>query len=71
MEGKIKFVDGHTGKWGYIVPNDGSEDVHFLTANILGPVPSNADVHAPVEFEVVEGSRGRDAKWMRLLYVRA
>jgi len=67
MEGKIKFVDGHTGKWGYIVPNDGSEDVHFLTANILGPVPSNADVHAPVEFEVVEGSRGRDAKWMRLL----
>ncbi len=67
MQGRIKFVDGKTGQWGFIIPSDGSADVHFKMASVEGPFPSNADIDAPVEFDLVEDGGGRHAQRMRML----
>ena len=37
MEGRIKFVDAKTQKWGYIVPPDKSADVYFKIEDFIGP----------------------------------
>lgn len=67
MEGRIKFVDRRTGQWGFIVPSDGSADVHFSMASVEGLLPSAADIDAPVDFELAEDGQGRHARRMRLL----
>ncbi|HEV2383161.1 MAG TPA: DUF3825 domain-containing protein, partial [Terriglobia bacterium] len=67
MEGRIKFVDGRSGQWGFIVPTDGSPDVHFAIGDVDGATPSSADADAAVEFELAEGGQRRHVKWMRLL----
>lgn len=67
MEGRIKFIDRRSGQWGFVVPLDGSSDVHFSMTSVEGPLPSNADVDAPVEFELAEDAPGRHAKRLRLL----
>ena len=54
MEGRIKFVDPKTQKWGFIVPADKTRDVHFDIADFAGPRPSPADNDAPVQFDLAE-----------------
>ena len=62
MEGRIKFVDAKTQKWGYIVPSDKSADVYFKIEDFIGPGPSTADSDAPVQFELVEQGSNREAR---------
>jgi cold shock CspA family protein len=68
MNGKIKFIDHRTGQWGYVVPDDGSPDVHFNMSDVEGPRPTEVDEGAPVEFDrlVQEGPR-RHAQRVRLV----
>jgi hypothetical protein len=67
MEGRIKFVDPKTQKWGFIIPSDKSRDVHFDIRDFVGPAPSVADADAPVAFELVEQGTSREAKRIQLL----
>jgi len=67
MRGKIKFVDSKTGQWGFIVPEDGSEDVHFKVADFSAPRPTPQDAELLVEFELQEDDSGRHARSARLL----
>jgi cold shock CspA family protein len=67
LNGKIKFVDVRTEQWGYIVPDDGSKDIHFWVSDATGEKPSNADAGAPVEFDLIEDARGRHARSFRLM----
>ena len=67
MEGRIKFVDAKTQKWGYIVPSDKSADVYFKIEDFIGPGPSTADSDAPVQFELVEQGSNREARRIKLL----
>lgn len=67
MEGRIKFVDPKTRKWGFIVPADKSRDVHFDIRDFAGPTPSVADADAPVTFELIEQGTSREAKRIQLL----
>lgn len=71
MKGKIKFLDSRTKQWGFVVPSDGSADAHFTIWAVEGAPPSEADVGAEVEFELVEDERGRHAKSLRFLHPRA
>jgi cold shock CspA family protein len=66
LNGKIKFVDGRSEQWGYIVPDDGSNDIHFWVSDATGEIPSHADTGAPVEFDLIEDARGRRARSLRL-----
>ncbi len=52
MRGTIKFVDVKSGLWGYIVPDDGGQDVHFEVRDFEGPHPGPADGGLPVEFDL-------------------
>lgn len=65
--GTIKFVDQRTAAWGYIIPNDGSLDVHFDVADCDGPAPSSADEGSPVEYELAADSDRRHALTVHLL----
>jgi hypothetical protein len=67
MEGRIKFVDPKTRRWGFIVPTDNTRDVHFEIRDFVGPTPSVADADAPVAFHLEEQGSKRDAKQIRLL----
>src|SRR5260370_18667775 len=42
MLGKIKFLDNKTQKWGFIVPDDGTRDLHFHASNFDGDKPTPA-----------------------------
>lgn len=59
MRGSIKFVDRKTAQWGFIVPEDGGPEVHFVMSAFVGPQPTERDIGGMVEFEVTEDSRGR------------
>src|SRR5208337_382528 len=67
MKGKIKFVDGRSEQWGYIVPEDGTKDIHFEVTDAVGEAPSHADAGAPVEFDLIDDARGRRARQFHLL----
>lgn len=67
MEGRIKFVDPKTRKWGFIIPADGSRDVHFDVSDFVGAAPDIADAGAPVEFEPIDQPTGRAAKHIQML----
>jgi len=67
MEGRIKFVDPKTQKWGFIVPTDKSRDVHFDIRDFVSATPSVADADAPVTFELLEQGTNREAKRIKLL----
>jgi cold shock CspA family protein len=73
VKGTIKFIDQRTANsWGYIVPEDGSRDVHFYASDADGAVPSSADAGAPVEyFDLEDGPRGPHARKFRLLVATA
>jgi cold shock CspA family protein len=67
MLGKIKFLDAKTHKWGYIVPEDGSGDVHFRVSDFGKEGPSVSDVGLDVEFQLDEGETGRHARHITIL----
>lgn len=68
MKGKIKFVDSKTNQWGFIVPDDGTADVHFRVANVIGSNrPTKADAGCPVEFQLSETEGSREALEITLL----
>jgi cold shock CspA family protein len=54
MLGKIKFLDNKTQKWGFIVPDDGTRDVHFSASDFDGDKPRAGDQGRDVEFELEE-----------------
>src|ERR1700683_709151 len=67
MEGKIKFVDPKTQKWGFIVPADKSRDVHFDIKDFVSATPSVADADATVTFELIEQGTSGAPKRIKLL----
>jgi cold shock CspA family protein len=67
MRGHIKFVDSKTGLWGFVIPEDGSDDVHFRVAEFSGPRPTPQDVGLEVEFELCEDGGRRHAGAARLV----
>jgi len=67
MLGKIKFLDGKTRKWGYIVPEDGTSDVHFNVSDYSKDGPSVSDIGRDVEFQLEEGETGRRARRITIL----
>jgi cold shock CspA family protein len=67
MLGKIKFLDNKTEKWGFIVPDDGTRDVHFSASDFDGSKPNPSDQGRDVEFELEESDRGRDARHITIL----
>jgi cold shock CspA family protein len=66
MRGELKFVDGKSGNWGFIVPDDGGKDVHFLQRDVVGGPLSRADAGKPVDFELHERGAERKARNVRL-----
>lgn len=67
MRGQLKFVDGKTGNWGFIIPEDGSADLHFYSKDVVGTPLTRADAGVEVDFELEEGHSGRRAKAVRKL----
>jgi cold shock CspA family protein len=67
MRGKLKFVDGKTGNWGFIIPDDGSPDLHFVQRDVAGQPLAREQAGVELEFDVDEGSSGRSAKRVRLV----
>jgi cold shock CspA family protein len=65
MNGQLKFVDGKSGNWGFIIPDDGSSDLHFVQKDVVGPPLTRQDAGAEVEFELEETPEGRRAKSVR------
>lgn len=59
MRGTIKFVDKKTGKWGFIIPEGGGDDLHFYLSDCVGPPPTYMDASAPVELEIETDDQGR------------
>lgn len=67
MRGKLKFVDGKTGNWGFIIPDDGSPDLHFVQREVAGRPLVRDQAGVELEFDVDEGVSGRCAKRVRLV----
>lgn len=67
MRGNIKFVDAKTGKWGFIVPEDGGEDIHFTLTDCIGQRPSVRDGGLEVEFELDLDNGERHARSVKLV----
>jgi cold shock CspA family protein len=62
MLGKVKFLDSKTQKWGFIVPDDGTRDVHFHASDFDGDPPGSNDQGLDVEFQLEEDDTGRHAR---------
>jgi cold shock CspA family protein len=67
MRGQLKFVDGKTGNWGFIVPEDGTADLHFVQKDVSGAPLTRSDAGVEVEFEVEETATSRRAKHVRIV----
>jgi len=67
MQGRIKFVDKKTERWGFINPDDGGEGVYFNVEDVLGPRPTFADAGIPVEFDIASEAGRPRAVNVRLL----
>ena len=57
MEGTVKWFNAAKG-WGFITPTDGSKDIFFYGSE----APSSLRDGDRVEFEVVQGNKGPQAK---------
>ena len=57
MRGQLKFVDGKTGDWGFIVPEDGTADLHFVQKDVVCAALTRADAGADGEFELERNER--------------
>jgi cold shock CspA family protein len=71
MRGELKFVDGKTELWGFIVPEDGGTDIHFEQKNVVGGKLTRSHAGHELEFDVVEDRSGRHAKNIRLIAVES
>ncbi|MGH7718752.1 MAG: DUF3825 domain-containing protein [Steroidobacteraceae bacterium] len=71
MRGQLKFVDGKTGNWGFIIPEDGSADLHFVQRDVVNGPLTRAHAGSEIEFDVDEDSSGRHARKVRLVAVEA
>jgi cold shock CspA family protein len=70
MRGQMKFVDGKTGSWGFIIPEDGGADVHFANKDVVGASLTRSDAGSELEFDVEEDASGRrHARNVRLVAV--
>jgi cold shock CspA family protein len=69
MRGKLKFVDGKTGTWGFIVPDDGSPDLHFYQRDVVGKTLLRTQAGVELDFDIDEGPSGRDARRVRLVEI--
>lgn len=69
MRGKLKFVDGKTGTWGFIVPDDGSPDLHFIQRDVVGKTLVRTQAGVELEFDIDEEASGRKARRVRVLEV--
>jgi len=58
MEGIVKFFN-RTKQFGFITPEDGSEDIFVHQSDIIGESIADGDA---VEFEIGEGLKGTQAK---------
>jgi cold shock CspA family protein len=67
MKGKLKFVDGKTATWGFIIPDDGSPDLHFVQRDVVGNPLVRSQAGVDLEFDVDDDSSGRHARRVRLL----
>jgi cold shock CspA family protein len=66
MKGTIKFLDGKTAKWGFIVPDEAGADVHFQVEDFDGQRPTIEDAGRGVEFDLETVGEHREAKNIRL-----
>jgi len=66
MKGKLKFVDGKTGTWGFIIPDDGSPDLHFVQRDVDGSPLSRSQAGVELEFDIDEEPTGRHARRVRV-----
>src|SRR5579862_745300 len=70
MRGQLKFVDGKTGDWGFIVPEDGGADVRFFQKDVVGARLARSDAGSELEFDVEDDVSGRrQARHVRLINV--
>ena len=67
MTGRLKFVDSTTGDWGFIAPEDGSADIHFVQGDVIGTRLETCPAKVELEFDVDEDDRGRHARNIRIL----
>lgn len=67
MKGKLKFVDGKTGNWGFIIPDDGSPDLHFVQRDVGGGPLVRSQAGVDLEFDIDEDASGRQARRVRLV----
>lgn len=67
MKGKLKFVDGKTGNWGFIIPDDGSPDLHFVQRDVGGGPLVRSQAGVDLEFDLDEDASGRHARRVRLV----
>ena len=67
MRGKLKFVDGKTGTWGFIVPDDGGLDVHFVQRDVSGQALAREQAGVELEFDLDEGSSGRHVRKVKMV----
>lgn len=67
MKGKLKFVDGKTGSWGFIIPADGSPDLHFVQRDVGGGPLVRSQAGVDLEFDIDEDASGRHARRVRLV----
>lgn len=61
--GIVKMYNAEKG-YGFIKPDDGSEDVHFHSSKVNGRSPTHGDV---VEFDSIHGPKGPTARYVNVI----
>ncbi len=69
MKGKIKFLDAKSQKWGFILPDDNTGDIHFILNDFEGEIDKTNAAEQRVEFELEENSSGRHARRIHIIGV--
>ena len=64
--GTVKWFNAEKG-YGFISPDDGSEDVFAHDKNIVGSGYRSLDENQKVEFQVVRGPKGLQAEDIKAL----
>ncbi|WP_257159152.1 cold-shock protein [Corynebacterium cystitidis] len=65
-QGTVKWFNGDKG-YGFIAPDDGSDDLFVHFSEIQGGGYRNLEDGQTVEFEVGEGAKGPQAQQVRAL----